>query len=151
MGDRAGYRIREGDEVSNLIRKQWQISDIKELVSDIAETLLHDYNMQGKINDGFVALRHDLDIGRLTAALYHAVYDQPFDSIETDPVTCDISDNGLYEIELVEWNHWKVWNYAIGWRDDDQDIFDPVLIAEVTFEEGKALSDGMTYKAEQSA
>jgi hypothetical protein len=88
----------------------------------------------------------DRDIGRLTAALYHAVYGPPFDSIETDPLGCDISDNGLYEIELVEWNYWKVWNHSIGWREDDAHLFDAVLIAEVWFTEGKSLSDGMEYK-----
>lgn len=146
MGDRAGYRIKEGDEVSNLIRKQCQFDDIKEVVTEVAKTLLQGYNDEQTIGGGSVALRHDLNIGRLTAALYHVVYEPPFDRIETNPVTCDISDNGLYEIELVEWNYWKVWNYEVGWRNDDPDIFDPVLIAEVWFTEGKTLSDGIEYK-----
>ena len=151
MGDRAGYRIKEGDIVSNLIRKQWQIDDIKELVTDIAKTLLSGYDEQGTIGDGFVALRNDLDIGRLTAALYHVVYEPPFDSIETDPMACDISDNGLYEIELVERNHWKVFNYSFGWDDNDITLFDGLLIAEVTFTEGKSIEDGMKYTADNSA
>lgn len=146
MGDKAGYRIRDGDEVSNLIRKQWQIEDIEDLVTNVAKTLLESYKGQNVIGDGGVALRNDLDIGRLTAALYHVVYEPPFDSIETNPMSCDISDNGLYEIELVEWNHWKVFNYAFGWKDDDIDLFDACLIAEVTFTEGKSLSNGIKFE-----
>ena len=145
MGDRAGYRVKEGDEVSNLIRKQWQMDDIKELVTDVAKTLLNEYDDEALIGGGHAALRNDLGIGRLSAALYHVVYEAPFDSIETDPVKCDISDNGLYEIELVEWDYWKVWNYSIGWKDDDRALFDGQLIAEARFTEGKSLSDGMTY------
>jgi len=119
MGDRVGYRIREDDKVSHLIRKQWKIDNIKMLVSDVA--------------------------GRLTAALYHVVYNPPFDSIQTDPLSCDISDNGLYEIELVNWNYWKVHNYSIGWEGDDVHLFDECLIAEVRFTNGKSLTDGMNY------
>jgi len=144
MGDRAGYRIREGDKVSHLIRKQWKVDDIKMLVSDVVKTLLTDYDGQGKIGDGSVALRDDLHIGRLTAALYHVVYEPPFDSIETDPHRCDISDNGLYEIELVNWNYWKVHNYSIGW-DDDIHLFDEHLIAEVWFTNSESQTDGMNY------
>ncbi len=144
MGDRVGYRIREDDKVSHLIRKQWKIDNIKMLVSDVAKTLLTDYDGQGKIGDGGSALRDDLHIGRLTAALYHVVYNPPFDSIQTDPLSCDISDNGLYEIELVNWNYWKVHNYSIGW-DDDIHLFDGHLIAEVRFTNSKSLADGMKY------
>lgn len=144
MGDRAGYRIKEGAEVSHLIRKQCQIDGIEWIVTNVAKTLLESYNDEGIIGDGFVALRGDLDLGRLTAALYNTVYAPPFDSIETDPLGCDISDNGLYEIELVEWNYWKIWNYAFGWND--LSLSDAVLIAEVRFTEDKSLSDGMEYK-----
>ena len=49
MGDRAGYRVRDGDEVSNLIRKRWQIDDIKELVTGVARTLLNSYGELAKI------------------------------------------------------------------------------------------------------
>ena len=145
MGDRAGYRVREGDEVSNIIRKQWKFDNIKDVVFDVAETLLNSYGTTVTIGCGLAALRDDLGIGRLTAALYHAVYEAPFDSVETDPLGCDIADNGLYEIELVEWNYWKVFNYSIGWKDKDAHLFDRELIAEVRFVEDMLLPSGMEY------
>jgi len=139
MGDRIGYRIRSGDESSAILRKQWQDQSIEEIIVDVAKTLVWGY----EIGSGMCALRSDLDVGRLAAALYHIVYNPPFDSIHTDPLSCDISDRGLYEIEITEWNFWKVWHYTINY--DDIVISDPELIAEMRFEDGKPLSDGMTY------
>ena len=148
MGNRAGYRIREGDKVSHLIRKQWQYDDLRWVVTSVAQTLLQTCNGIGDVGDGSVALRHDLDIGRLTAALYSVAYEPPFDSIRTDPLTCDISDNGLHEIELVDWNHWKIWHYTIRWGDPDK-LFDPCLVAEVTFTDGEPLYRGMEYNVKE--
>ena len=150
MGDRAGYRVRENDVVSDIIRKQWKISSIEGVVTDVARTLLTVIGDGNDIGSGMSALRSDLDIGRLTAALYSVVYNPPFDSIETDPFGCDICDNGIYEIELVEWNHWKVWNYrkVCNYPLRDHDALDRELIAEVMFTEGKPLHSGMEYIAE---
>ena len=144
MGDRIGYRIRSGDETSAIMRKQWQDQSIEEITVGVAKTLILS-NVLGTdvIGSGLCALRGDLDVGRLAAALYHVVYEPPFDSIETDPLTCDIDDNGLYEIEIVEWNHWNIRHYPINYDDTVLSLSE--LVAEVRFTEGKSLADGMKY------
>jgi len=127
MGERAGYRARQGRLVSPILRKQWFLGDseddLKWLVTEVAKRLLcmtKEYKVLGVkgeqiINSGLVALRSDLDIHRLTAALYDAVYTPPFDSIEFT-YDCDIGDHGLYEIELKRWNVWVVNHYNVGRR-----------------------------------
>jgi len=139
LGSRVGYRIRSGDETSAILRKQWMDQDIKEIVMDIAKTLVWGY----KAGSGMCALREDLNVGRMSAALYRAVYAPPFDAIETDPITCDITDNGLFVVELVSWNFWRIWHHEIEF--DDETLREPELAAEVRFTEGKSLADGMEY------
>ena len=149
MGERAGYRVREGNTVSHILRKQWFIGnrrkDIETLVKKVARKLLiNDLIKEGveEINSGGIALRHDLYIGRLTASLFSVLYEPPFDSIEHSP-DCDISDWGLYEIELVEWNRWVIWHYDVAWNDGE--LENKEKIAEVTFQSGKMLDDGMHF------
>ena len=146
MGSRVGYRIRSGDEVSNIIRKQWQDYDIGEVVFGVAKTLMHNNISctEATIGGGICALRRDLDIARMTASLYSVCYEPPFDSIEIDPLTCDITDNGLHEIELVKWNHWEVWHYPMGYYDTT--LSEPELVAEVHFADGETFPDGMDYE-----
>ncbi len=146
MGDSVGYRIKEGGNVSNLIRTQWMACEIKETVTDIARALLDRYGGCGVIGDGSVGLRNDLSIGRMTSALYHVVRTAPFDRIETDPMECDITDNGLYEIELIRWNYWKVFQYPIPIGTPDASAIKKRMVAAVMFTEGKTLDDGMNYK-----
>ena len=145
MGERAGYRVRVGNEVSDILRKQWFVGEskgeIRELIKNVATMLLQEYNGIGKINSGGVALRNDLDLGRLTASLFATIYTPPFDSIEK--TIWDISDWGLYEIEMVEWNKWIVWNYSVDWEDNS--IKDKEKLAEVEFKEGKTLDNGMSF------
>ena len=146
MGLRIGYRIRSGDETSAILRKQWKNYAIDRIVFGTAKTLMTCFVIRGEkpIGSGLCALRSDLDIGRLSAAMYHTVYSPPFDSIETDPLGCDISDNGLFEIELVEWDHWQINHYEIGF--DDETLSDPELVAEVRFTEDKPLFEGIDFK-----
>jgi hypothetical protein len=147
MGERAGYRVRQGNEVSNLLRKQWYVgddeTDINALVVGIAQTLMNSpYKLahhDETIGGGGVALRNDLNIGRMTSALYHTIYSPPFDSIEND-INCDISDHGIYEIELVAWNKWKIWNIDVEWKPLKEGK--KKLLAEVSFIEGKELKMG---------
>lgn len=138
MGERAGYRVREGDEVSHILRKQWYTGDDMDLlVTDVVNVLATGH----LIGSGRCALRDDLGIGRLSAALFSVVYDAPFDSIEFDTV-CDISDHGLYEIEMVEWDHWKVWNYCVA---QDGELLRRELLTEAFFEVGKAIGEEIRF------
>ena len=171
MGERAGYRVREKDKVSPILRKQWYIGDdeevITELITEIAKTLSKGYDKELRdINDGMSALRNDLDIGRLTMAFYSLLYNPPFDSMEFD-TDCDIYDHGLYELELIKWNHWKFWNihiaFAIDYNEKLKDMPEELkksydeqlkkdgtkyLLAEVKFTKDKSLEDGMEIKYE---
>ena len=145
MGDRVGYRIRDGNNVSHLVRKQWQDYAIDRIVFGTAKTLMTCFVLGGEktIGSGICALRSDLELGRLSAALYSVCYEPPFDSIETDPLSCNIEDSGLYEIELVKWNHWEVWHYPIEYTDTT--LSEPELIAVVHFTEGGTFPEGMDY------
>lgn len=147
MSNNVGYRISQGPIVSDTIRKQWKVYSTEQLVINVARSLITYNGKRADIGDGMIALRPDLNIGRLTSALFHAVYEPPFDSIEFYPEKCDIMDNGLYEIELSEWFHWIVWHYDIK-IDDCDDIFmdKPVMVAEAYFADGRPLKLGITYK-----
>ena len=96
------------------------------------------------IGGGMCALRSDLCLERMSAALYRVAYTPPFDSIEIDPLSCNIEDNGLHEIELVKWDHWKIWHYPIEYTDTT--LSEPELIAVVHFTEGGTFPEGMDYK-----
>ena len=140
MAERAGYRVKRGNWMrSDILRKAlYIVDDMDLLVADVANTLANGHvigSYQG-------ALRNDLGIGRLTAALFSTMYDPPFDSIEFDDGD-RIADCGLYEIELVEWNHWKVWHHEIDYTGIKYDT--TKLLAEVRFEEGKSVEDGMKF------
>lgn len=157
MGERAAYRVkgpmwsRKGKWTSPMLRKQWYVGgsmdDIKGLFKAIAGELLNAHSglpaalrrETQKIGSGMVALRNDLEAGRLTAALYKAIYHPPFDSIEIS-TNCDIHDHGLYEIELVSWNHWLLWHYDI--NGDGSERGEPRLLCEVNFIPDKTLENG---------
>ena len=163
MGERAGYRIKGKEGTSPILRKQWFVGDDEKtlhiFIHEVAQTLCDG----GQIDSGMCALRHDLDVGRLSLAVYHVLYSPPFDSMEFD-TNCDISDHGLYEIELVKWNHWKLNHYTIpflltekdidskDWLDEaskkryKQQLKDKdksTLLADIKFTSDKSLSDGM--------
>ena len=90
MGNRAGYRCREGEEVSPMLRKQWSVGNTREqietFVRKVAKVLM---DRETEIGGGAAALRDDLDIGRLFAAMVHAIYSPPFDSINKE-ISSDI-------------------------------------------------------------
>jgi hypothetical protein len=152
MGERAGYRVRQGKLVSPLLRKQWFIGDgekeLKKLVMSVAEKLMSTpySDEEPKIGSGFVALREDLDIGRLVAALYSVLYKPPFDSIEFS-TNCDISDHGIYEIELVRWNLWTVNHYSVRWdsKNDTEHVGRKKVLFCVKFIPGQTLKNGVQW------
>jgi len=145
MGNRAGYRVREGNKTSHILRKQWAIEDIGHVVKDVAQMLCTTVRGHGVVGAGNVALRNDLHIGRLAAAMYSVLYRAPFDSIATG-INCDITDAGLYEIELVEWNVWEVWRYPVHLGATSPDTLGTArLITIVTFTGGKSVEEGMVY------
>lgn len=111
-----------------------------------------------RINDGSLALRHDLEHSRLFPAMIAALYQAPFNSIHTE-LNCDINDHGLYEFELETWNHWKVNHYDVistviegktkggkATRKYLPTTLGPKLtLCEVHFWPGNTLADGVTF------
>ena len=130
MGERAGYRVRQDDKVSHMIRKQWYTGgtnkDLENLCFEIAETL------GGNPGSGESALRHDLDIERMTAALYHVLYSPPFDRICKD-AHCDITDHGIFEIEMFSWDKWQLNHYTVEYENTkvgEKEVLGTVDVAE---------------------
>jgi len=108
MGERAGYRIRIGDKTSMICRRQWYLGggseELESLIMEVAQELMDtNASFSDAIGSGAVALRNDLDMSRMFPALVRVVCTTGFDSIEED-VRCDISDHGLFEIEIITWN-----------------------------------------------
>jgi hypothetical protein len=136
MGERAGYRVRVGKEISPLLRKQWFVGDerdtIRKLMKKVSITLSKTFGDKTAVaNDGGIALRSDLDIGRLTMAFFDVLYDPPFDSLEFG-TNCDISDHGIYELEMIKWDKWIFSNYPV----EFETIGHGNVLAEIEFEAG---------------
>ncbi len=149
MGERAGYRCRQGEEVSPIFRKQWFIGDgdeeLKGFVTAVAGKLMETTRFDGSepcIADGDVALRDDLWIGRLFPAMLSVLYDPPFDSVETT-TNCDISDHGLFEIELWRWNLWSLNHYDVGFMTGE--LGEKEILFGVEFVRGKPLKRGVRW------
>jgi hypothetical protein len=118
MGERIGFRIKDGDKTSQIYRQQW-MSDPNEVVTKTWNTLLskRKYNWKakpltfkielGKVDDGDIAIRQDLDIGRAFAALVYSNYEPPFESIR-DTIQCDINDHGLITIDITNYKNWVI-------------------------------------------
>ncbi|MHA1368216.1 MAG: hypothetical protein ACTSRA_00685 [Promethearchaeota archaeon] len=134
MGERAAYRVRDGLAFSHMMRKQWYQGGDKESLKSLIERVICTLN-GGALGVGSMifgsALRPDLDIRRLTAAMYNVLYDPPFDSIEYD-YNCDIRDHGLFELEILEWNVWAINHYDI----QTDDIYDKKRLVLVKIENG---------------
>lgn len=125
---------------------------------EAAELYKREKPEMSKINDGGLALRHDLDYTRLFPAMIAALYQAPFNSIH-DSINCDINDHGIYEFELVEWNHWKINHYDVistaveGETKKGKRIYKPlpdklgerVTLCEVHFQPGMTLADGTSF------
>lgn len=111
MGSRIGYRVKHDTEHSDILRKQW-VGSLKEGVYKMWTTL------GGTPGDGGQAIRHDLDIGRGFAAMVVSFYEPPFNSIEKD-TRCDIADNGLIEVDISDYQAWKVYHIGIGYLGED--------------------------------
>lgn len=128
MGSRIGYCVVSNGERSPIFRMQWKTS-IEELVKDTWKMLLtrRKYNWeksnpfegyeQGKINDGDVAIRDDLDQGRAFAAMVRVGYEPPFHSIQSS-IWCDINDNGLIEVDVTNYKKWTIRHIDIHYKKD---------------------------------
>lgn len=177
MGERAGYRCSEGEKVSPMLRKQWFIGDTKQdlekFVRRVAEVLMSNEFGEEElvIGDGSVALRNDLGIDRLFPAIVTAIYSPPFDSIYKE-MAHDISDHGIYEIEMIKWNEWLVNSYRVTIVRVDkegnkygideilekklntkdmkwnQEVGDKTVLMKVRFREGETLEEGMIVSEE---
>ena len=114
MGERVGFNIKQGNETSLIYRQQW-MEDPKIVVSKTWDTLLTRQKyvdgkfqtVKGEVDQGDVALRGDLDIGRAFAALVYSNYEPPFESIEKD-IHCDINDHGLVTIDISDYKNWVI-------------------------------------------
>lgn len=151
MGERAGYRVSSNGKSLFMLRKQWyegsSHKELTDLIIKVASCLMTDQFSLGRpvlINDGTVALRDDLRIGRLSMALLSALSDPPFNEVvEADDIHCDINDHGIYEIELVEWNKWYLNNYPVLYENKTDKLGKKIHLATITFTQGKTLSEGM--------
>ncbi len=126
MGERIGYRIRDKDGVSDILRKQW-MEDPTIVTVRTWETLL----AGEKVGSGMCALRDDLDTGRGFAALVYSNYNAPFDSIEKN-VHCDITDHGLIEIDVSKYDNWKIFHIPISWSENESREEGRYLIANMS-------------------
>ena len=113
-----------GKSVSPMLQKKRYAEEDKEsiefFVRDVATVLLTDYSgKERKIGSGRSALRKDLNIDRLFSAMVHTWYEPPFDEI-CNSVASDISDHGVFEIELLAWDWWAVNHYPVDemWIDE---------------------------------
>ncbi|WP_309400026.1 hypothetical protein [Cerasicoccus maritimus] len=88
------------------------MSSIQTLVVDMWNAL------GGKPDNGAQAIRGDLGFDRAFAAMVGVGYHAPFNSIEKD-TRCDISDNGLIEVDISQFDTWKIYHIEIGWLGDD--------------------------------
>lgn len=142
MGNRAGYCIRDKDGRSPILRQQWMTDPAIFTVNTWAvlstgHKLDENNNLKNVImkpDDGSCALRDDLDWTRAFAALVYCTYQAPFDSIHND-IHCDINNNGLFEIDIRDYKHWKVYNIRIDWnqKTGSREIEDSrQLIGEMT-------------------
>lgn len=148
------YTVREYEEY--VAEKAKLLAEGK--TKEAAELWKREKPEPAKINDGSLALRYDLHYDRLFPAMIVALYQAPFNSIETD-INCDINNHGIYEIELETWNHWKVNHYDVistivegetkkGERTvkflPDR-LGEKVTLCEAHFWPGLTLEDGVTF------
>lgn len=155
MGERAAYRVKQGDEYSPMMRKQWYVGsshqELTNLITKVASMLASSrFSRRGdvvsEIGAGGGALRDDLGWNRLAAALFDVLYDPPFDEIvSAGDIHCDINDHGIYEIEMIEWDIWEINQYDVDWNSDTESNSLGLMthIATVTFQNGKTLEEGM--------
>ena len=137
MGERIGYCVRDPNGRSPIFRKQWMIEP-ETVVKLTWDKLLTTMSFEGdefkevkrNVGDGSIALREDLTKSRAFAALVNTIYSPPFDSIHTD-INCDINDHGLIEIDVSEYNNWKIYHIPIPYNEDDKEG-DKVLYATMS-------------------
>ena len=112
MGSRGGFRTKDKSGKFSQILRQQRIGLVEEGVTEMW------WLLGGKPGDGGQAIRDDLDNGRAFAALVASFYKQPFNSIE-DSTLCDISDNGLFTVDVSDFAKWKIIHTEIGWQGED--------------------------------
>ena len=151
MSENAGYVCRNSNgERSPMLRKQWFIGNEEEIIRNFvlgtAKVLMSGYSDGGKkIGSGTTALRNDLDIDRLFAAMVKTIYNQPFDSIYAG-IAPDIANNGIYEIEMLDWNLWNINNYSVESHLKKDIIGEKKILGVASFGEGKMLNDGFKFE-----
>jgi hypothetical protein len=137
MSESAGYRCRMGNDISPMLRKQYYIGsdteNLKDFIFSTAKVLIGDES--NKIGSGQGALRDDLDIDRLFAAMAYILYVPPFDGIYKEDAP-NIGDFGIYEVEILEWNEWNLNNYPSGYTDLEDD---KTTLLHAVFTEGETL------------
>jgi len=157
MGERAAYKVTVKGKSLFMVRKQWYLgsthNDLKTIAYNVAKSLMVDRSgiscgVPIKIGDGMIALREDLGIGRLSMALLLSVSSPPFDElVESDNLNCDISDHGIFEIEMLSWNHWQINHYPVTWSKGEPDrLGEGKTLCSITFEKGKTLEKGTKIK-----
>ena len=149
MGERTAYRVKSNHETTPSLRKQWgyyKTEELKKIIIGCAKVLCtFDGIGEEKIGSGFTALRHDLEFvpGRLFLALCYVIGKTPFDEITNKPT--DISDHGLFEIEIKKWNHWIIWHYDVKFEDNSIIENSKRKVLEVEFEAGKPVEKGIKF------
>ena len=123
MGSRIGYCVRDKTERSPIFRKQWSSS-----ISKGVEGMWIRLSDNKGLGDGGQAIRDDLDWGRAFASLVVSFWDRCFNSIESG-TNCDISDNGLIEIDITNFKEWKIYHIKVDWDDGIEGS--KILIAEM--------------------
>ena len=113
VGERIGFCVRDETGRSQIFRQQW--------MTEPETAVMNTWNTLGgttSIGSGGQALRADLDIGRAFAALVYSNYLPPFNSIQ-DTINCDINDHGLVEIDITQWDSWKIYHIPILYHPED--------------------------------
>lgn len=156
MGERTAYRVKlenkEKREISPYLRQQWGIhinkGGIEKWIEKIAQYLCG--TEDATIGDGLSALRSDLavDTGRLFNAILNVTSNRRFNSIYRE-LPPDVSNHGVVEIEIVEWDEWHINHIPVKWdKDEGEEMLEDDIetIAKVEFEEGKTVEEGMDYE-----
>lgn len=167
MGERAGYRLIAPDwsrepveqkkglnalleppdgppKTSAIYRMQWYLGDDPQTIEYITLSLVNRLtdNTRNPVGSGMGALRADLKFDRLWPNFLITLGElnrSPFNSLH-EKTTCDINDHGLFTLRVNNWKNW-VWEWNnVDWKSDD--IGSPIQLLNVTFTEGKSITEG---------
>lgn len=148
MASRAAYRTKKDGEIGVYLRKQNYAGRSKQDMRAWVKAVARNLSSGKEVGDGAQALRHDLNISRLNSALIRSLLDPPFDEVHKNKAP-DISQNGIFEIEVVEWNRWKVNHVPVDRINGEGEHIEEerqMEVAEITFEENKKLPDAANFE-----